>query len=450
VDRLDPSKGLEERLNAYRELLRQHPKLKGTIVMVMIVAPSRTDIAEYAALKKRLDHLLSDIALEFGERDWQPVDFIFRSVPLDAVMHYYQVADVAFIAPLRDGMNLVAKEYLASNPNGVLILSETAGAAEELQDAIQVDPTDIDSLVKGLYRALHLPKRELTRRARHLRQHIKTFTVQAWASSFIATLQRPTQAARAPLRNLTTRRARYVRAEYHQANKRLLLLDYDGVLREFVSDPQMASPSPQVRALLHRLGSNPANEVVIISGRSKHDLQEWFGDLPLALAAEHGAFFKRRDGKNWHRATSVDPAWQAEVKELFTDYVALTPGSRIEQKDAALVWHYRTASPFHAQKNLVGLRRQLKPLLKRYALSEKPGHKVLEVHPSDVNKGRAAQEWLLHDFDFVLAMGDDTTDEDMFKALPPGGHSIKVGFGPSAAQYRLSGVAEVLRFLETL
>jgi trehalose 6-phosphate synthase/phosphatase len=222
------------------------------------------------------------------------------------------------------------------------------------------------------------------------------------------------------------------------------------VLREFVSDPQMASPSPQVRALLHRLGSNPANEVVIISGRSKHDLQEWFGDLPLALAAEHGAFFKRRDGKNWHRATSVDPAWQAEVKELFTDYVALTPGSRIEQKDAALVWHYRTASPFHAQKNLVGLRRQLKPLLKRYALSEKPGHKVLEVHPSDVNKGRAAQEWLLHDFDFVLAMGDDTTDEDMFKALPPGGHSIKVGFGPSAAQYRLSGVPEVLRFLETL
>ena len=450
VDRLDPSKGLEERLSAYRQLLREHPELHKKIVLVMIVAPSRTDIKEYAELKKRLDRLLREIASQFGERNWQPVDFIYRAVPLDSVMQYYQIADIAFITPLRDGMNLVAKEYLASNPNGVLILSTTAGAAEELHDAIQVDPTDPDSLVEGLYRALYLPKRELRARANRMRWRLKRFTVQTWANSFITTLQRPAQAARTPIHNLTTRRSRYLRADYHRASRRLLLLDYDGTLREFVTDPKLASPSPQLTKLLRRLGSNPANEVVMISGRSRQDLLEWFGNLPLALAAEHGAFFRRAGGKNWHHTTSVDPAWQAEVKDVFTDYLALTPGAIIEQKDAALVWHYRAASPFHAQKNLVAMRRQLKPVLKRYGLSEKQGHKMIEVHPSDVSKGRAAQEWVLHDFDFVLAIGDDATDEDMFNALPPGGYSIKVGFGSSAARYRLTGVPDVLRLLDSL
>jgi trehalose 6-phosphate synthase/phosphatase len=388
--------------------------------------------------------------MEFGERDWQPVDFIYRSVPLESVMQYYRLADVAFITPLRDGMNLVAKEYLASNPGGALILSETAGAAEELRDAIQVDASDIDSLVDGLYRALRLPKNELRQRTQRMQRYLKKFTVQAWADNFVATLRRPAEVARAPLHNLTARRARYLRADYHRANKRLLLLDYDGVLREFVNDPGRAAPSPQTLKLLKRLGKNPANEVVIISGRSRADLAGWFGKLPLALAAEHGAFFRRHGGKNWHHTTSVDPAWKAEVKDVFTNYMALTPGTLIEQKDAALVWHYRAASPFQAQKNLVGLRRELKPILKRYHLSEQQGHKVLEVHPSDVNKGRVAQEWLVHDYDFVLAIGDDTTDEDTFRVLPPGGYSIKVGFGPSAARFRLNGVPDVLRLLESL
>jgi trehalose 6-phosphate synthase/phosphatase len=283
-----------------------------------------------------------------------------------------------------------------------------------------------------------------------MQRRIKKFTVQAWADSFLTTLQQSSEAVRTPTRSLTTRRARYLRSSYHHANKRLLLLDYDGVLRDFVSDPATARPSPQTVSLLRRLGRSPANEVVIVSGRGRQELKEWFGKLPIALAAEHGAFFRRHGGKNWHHTTSVDPAWQAEVKELFTDYMALTPGSRIEQKDAALVWHYRTASPFHAQKNLVGLRRQLKPILERYRLSETLGNKVLEVHPSDVNKGRVVQEWLSGDYDFVLAIGDDTTDENMFRALPPGGYSIKVGSGPTAASFRLRGVQDVLRFLSSL
>ncbi len=452
VDRLDPSKGLIERLQAYYELLKRNPKLRGTITMIMIVAPSRTDISEYKALKQKLDKLLADITADFSTKDWQPVDFKYESVPLEMVMLYYHLADIAFIAPLRDGMNLVAKEFLASKPknNGVLILSETAGAAEELRDAIQVNPHHPETLVKGLRQALYLPKRDLRLRATRMQHHIKEFTVQAWATSFMDTLQQPLSVAQIPTHALSEKRIAELQSSYQQATKRLLLLDYDGVLREFVKDPAAAKPTAQLLKLLKSLGDEPANEVVIISGRSKQDLASWFGDLSLALAAEHGAFFRRKGGKNWHRTTQGDPAWYNQVKDLFNYYTVAVPGSLVEQKDTALVWHYRAASPYHAQKNLVAIRRLLKPILKRYKLIAKDGHKVLEVHPRDISKGRAAQEWLIHDHDFILAMGDDVTDEDMFKALPPSSYSVKVGRGQTAANYRLKNVNEVIHLLKKL
>lgn len=452
VDRLDPSKGLIERLQAYYELLKRNPKLHGTITMIMIVAPSRTDIREYKALKQKLDTLLADITEQFATGTWQPVDFKYESVPLEMVMLYYRLADIAFIAPLRDGMNLVAKEFLASKPdnNGVLILSETAGAAEELRDAIQVNPHRPETLVKGLRQALNLPKRDLKLRASRMQRHIKEFTVQAWATNFMDTLQQPLSTATIPTRTLSEKRIAELHSAYKQAGKRLLLLDYDGVLREFVKDPAAAKPTAQLHKLLKKLGDNPNNDVLIISGRSKQDLAAWFGDLPLALAAEHGAFFRRKGGKNWHRTTQIDPAWYNQVKDLFSYYSVAVPGSLVEQKDTAVVWHYRGASPYHAQKNLVAIRRLLKPILKRYKLTAKDGHKVLEVHPSDISKGRVAQEWLIHDHDFVLAIGDDVTDEDMFKAVPPDSYSIKVGRGQTAAHYRLKNVSEVISLLKKL
>jgi trehalose 6-phosphate synthase/phosphatase len=464
VDRLDPSKGLVERLEAYRSLLRQNPHLHGRVVMVMVVSPSRTDVREYQRLKERLDALLAEIDAEFGRGTggtngsahasadsggrstetgiqtdaWQPVDYKYETLPLETVMLYYQLADVAFITPLRDGMNLVAKEYLASKPGGALVLSQTAGAAEELRDAIQVDPGQPWTLVRGLKQALTLPKQELQVRARRMRQHIGKHTVQHWATNFIDTLQRPPQAVQRALpRPLTARRSAALVGAYCKAAKRLILLDYDGTLREFVNDPMAAKPTSELRRVLRRLGENPANEVVLVSGRSKENLAEWFGDLPVALAAEHGAFFRRRGGKNWHRNSQIAPGWQQPITDLFMDHTATTPGAFVEQKNAAVVWHYRAARPYDAQKSLVAIRRQLKPLLAQYGLLMKAGNKVLEVHAADISKGRVAQEWLIHDHDFVLTIGDDTTDEDMFTALSPAAYSIKVGLGTTAARFRL-------------
>ncbi len=448
VDRLDPSKGLLERVSTYRQLLRHNKGLHGKVVMIMIVAPSRTDVRSYQTLKLELEALVANVTADFATRDWQPIDFIYRAVPLEEVMKYYQIADVAFIAPLRDGMNLVAKEFLASKTrnNGVLILSKTTGAAKELRDAIQVDPTKPRSLIYGLKRALAFPNSELHDRTKHMRQHIKQFNVQRWAATFINTLQQPIHVHPA-VHPLTEGHSASLAAAYNRANKRLLLLDYDGVLHEFVTDPAAAVPTKEVMSMLRRLSNNPANDIVIISGRSKQNLDAWFGKLHVALAAEHGAFFRRAGSKNWHRTSTTTLRWQKPVKTLFDAYARITPGALVEQKNTGIAWHYRATEPYDSQKNLVAIRRLLKPLLNQFNLVIQEGSKVLEVHPAAINKGRIAQEWLLQDYDFVLAMGDDQTDEDTFSAMPAGAYSIKVGRGQTAARFRLKGVSEALALL---
>jgi len=453
VDRLDPSKGLVERMQAYQRLLRQNPDLCGHVTMVMIVAPSRTDVSEYKKLKARLDELLAEITDEFATKTWHPIDFMYEVVPLERVMEYYLIADVAFIAPLRDGMNLVAKEFIASQSQkrGVLVLSETAGAAEELKDAIQVNPAKPHSVVSGLKRALELPAAELQRRTIRMQKHLRTFTVQNWADTFIDSLQKPRAAT--PGRVVKTLSVIWRRAmlrDYRKAGKRLLIFDYDGTLAPIVQRPEDAVPSEKLLKSLQRLARNNKNEVVVISGRDRQTLQSWLGDLPIALAAEHGAFFRRKGGKNWHRTSSVDSDWKRPVLQLFERYAAKTPGTMIEQKEWALVWHYRTASAYTAQKNLVHLKRLLKPVAAQYGLSVKEGKKILEVHPADVNKGKIAREWLIHDHDFILSMGDDVTDEDMFAVMPPQAYSVKIGRGPTYARFRLKNVEEVHELLAKL
>lgn len=449
VDRLDPTKGLVERLKAFQALLRQHPKWQENVTMTMIVAPSRTDIAAYQTLKLKLDKVLREINAEFATPRWKPVDFIYESVPLDRVMLYYQVADVAFVAPLRDGMNLVAKEYIASKRrnNGVLVLSETAGAAEELHDAILVNPQRMRTMVDGLAQALDMPRRELRARARSMQEHIQEFTVQKWAENFMNVLQRPRALGPERTRTLTKQMEDSMARAYHRAKRRLLLLDYDGVLRRFARNPADAIPSRQLTTLLQRLSSDPANDIVIISGREKTDLLKWFGDLPIALAAEHGILFRRRGGKNWHKTIANSREWKAEILQIFQYYAELTPGARVESKEWSVAWHYRAASPYYAQKHLVALRRLLKPYLSQYGLKLEEGHMVLEVRPVTASKGRVAREWLIHDHDFVLAAGDDVTDEDMFEAMPPSAYSIKVGRGRTLAHYRVKNVGDVLALL---
>lgn len=451
VDRLDPSKGLVERLKAYRLFLREYPKLGRKTIFVMVAAPSRTDVAAYKNLAKRLDQLVADINKEFSTDKWQPIDYINRTVPFEEVTALFQIADVAFIAPLRDGMNLAAKEFVASaHKNSVLILSETAGASQELHDALIVNPRKPETVVDALHQSLTMRRRELRKRLKRMKQYLKDNTVQTWAMHFVDTLQKPI-ATPAPLtRSLSPKYEVLMDEEFATSRRRLLLLDYDGSLVPFNGDYRQATPPESVMKLLDDLGSNPKNDVVVISGRSADDLGEWFGDLPINLVAEHGASFKRANGKNWRTYEKTDPIWKELLRPVLEKYAALTPGARVEEKEFSLVWHYRAAPPYYAQKYLVIIKRALAPFLKSHGLQILKGNKVIEIKNPDITKGRAAKFWLNRDYDFVLGIGDDATDEELFLALPETAYSIKVGRGRTVAKYRLTSYRDTIKVLKRL
>jgi trehalose 6-phosphate synthase/phosphatase len=451
VDRLDPSKGLIERLKAYKTFLERNPKQRGKIVFAMVAAPSRTSISSYKNLAKRLGRLVEDINYTFGTPDWKPVDYMNEAKPFEEVTALFRIADVAFIAPLRDGMNLAAKEFVASNGGrGVLILSETAGAAEELQDALIVDPSRPETLVEALEQALSMRKRELRSRLKHMRQLTATNTVHDWAKTFVDTLRQPVPGTPHITRTLSKRLRSLLLSQHDMARKRLLLLDYDGSLVPFTDDYKSTKPPKSLLALLESLGKTPRTDVVLISGRSSEDLGKWFGHLPINLVAEHGATTKKAGNKTWKVIERENSDWRPLLQPALERYAKLTPGAKIEVKPHSLVWHYRAASPYQAQKYTVIIKRTLRPFLKTHGLEILQGNKVLEIKNPKISKGAAAEVWFSKDYDFTLAIGDDATDEELFAALPMYANSIKVGRGRTAAHFRVESYKDILSLLKKM
>jgi trehalose 6-phosphate synthase/phosphatase len=451
VDRLDPSKGLVERLEAYRTFLELEPKLRGKLVFSMVAAPSRTDVAAYRNLARRLRSLVNEINAAYGTAKWQPVDYMNFTVPFEEVTALLQIADVAFIAPLRDGMNLVAKEFVASTrKGGVLILSQTAGAAHELPDAILVNPRSQEELVDALQQALTMRRRELRGRLKRMQQQLAANTVNDWAASFVETLQQPVPGTPAITRAMRGKSRSRLLDDYRQAKKRLLFLDYDGSLVPFTENYKAAKPPKPLLSLLEALSADSRNDIVLISGRAPAELKQWFGGLPISLVAEHGAAIKKAGNKSWKTIEKVDTEWKKLLKPALEKYAAMTPKARVEVKPHSLVWHYRASPPYYAQKNAVIIKRVFKPLLNNYGLQLVQGNKILEIKNPLISKGVAAGYWLGRDYDFMLSIGDDATDEELFAVLPESVYSIKVGHGRTAARFRLPNSAEAVKLLRTL
>lgn len=448
VDRLDPTKGLYERLHAYQQLLASNPRLKRKVVFVMLAVPSRTEIPAYQELKKRVEALVISINQRYGSTLWQPVEYLYQSMPFEQLSALYRRADVAFIAPLKDGMNLVAKEYVASKHgrDGVLVLSSTAGAAEELKGAIMVDPTEPNSLVRGLKRALVMPRTELRKRLRSMQEHLAVATVQMWAHTFIDDLRHPLTNVRLTKRLTADQYAKLI-AAFKTAKYPLLLLDYDGTLAPIVARPEDAAPTPELLTLLRRLAKR-AN-VVILSGRSRNDLERWLGNLPVTLVAEHGAATRGKSTKGWVPAPGLSTDWRQNVLKLLKKAEKAVPGSHVEQKTWALVWHYRQAAAYRAEAQLAVLRTRLRMLQMHHDFKVKNGKKIVEISPAAISKGQAAAN-LAAGHDFVLAAGDDTTDEDMLRAVPSSAWTIKIGRGSTAARHRLPSPSQLLELLNKL
>jgi len=452
VDRMDPSKGLRRRLRAYRNLLETHPRYRGKVVFALVAAPSRTEIPAYQSLAKDLDALVADINSKYGTPKWQPVDYMNEAKPFEEVSALFQVADVAFIAPLRDGMNLAAKEFVASNHGkGVLILSETAGAAEELRDgALLVKPNQPESMVNALDQALTMSRRELRRRLKQMRQVLSINTVNIWAKTFVDTLQAPVPGTkRLRTSALKGRWDVALRVDYARAYKRLLLFDYDGTLVPFKEDYNSAQPPQKLIETLTKLAADEHNDLVLVSGRTSKDLDAWFGKLPIGIVAEHGATYKKA-GTKWQTVENAEADWQKTVKPELEKYAALTPKARVETKPHTLVWHYRASPPYYAQKYIAIIKRALKPMLRAHGLQLFQGNKILEIKNPNINKGVAIERWVRPAYDFILAIGDDYTDEQLFAALRESAYTIKVGRGRTNARFRLADAKAVNHLLRSL
>lgn len=449
VDRLDPTKGFLQRLNAYETFLSDTPEMHGKVVMLMLAVPSRGEIEAYKDLKLKVEKKVKSINKTYGYASWNPIEYMYKSVNFEQLNALYQSADVAFVAPIRDGMNLVAKEYVASQSTdkGILILSETAGAAQELRDALLVNPAKQKTLVNALKTAITMPRKELKKRVKSMQDTVSLNTVQDWAGNFMTTLNKPIPMAQTP--TLTPIRTANLIRNIESAERRLFVFDYDGVLTPFKNDPSQAAPTAATISALKHLAKQQHTDVAIVSGRSQHDLDEWLGHLPLTMVAEHGAIIRRRD-EEWEELAEASSAWKRILKPSLQKHAADTPGAFVEEKACSLVWHYRNAQPYYAQKNIAILKAALKPFLKQYGLQLYMGNKILEIKRPDITKGKAVKKLLNKPYDVIIAFGDDYTDEDMFKALPRKAFTIKVGRGFSKARYRLKSSKQVLELLKKL
>lgn len=236
---------------------------------------------------------------------------------------------------------------------------------------------------------------------------------------------------------------------YQNAKHRLIMLDYDGTLVDIAATARDAKPTSQALELLAHLAADPSNTVVIISGRDHTTLETWLGHLPLSFVAEHGLYFKL-PGERWRPTRSLDQTWKSAVHHLMA--AAAIPGSSIEDKTLSLVWHYRMSDPEAADPAAAHLMAALQPLAAAQGLKIMPGRKIIEVLPDGIDKGVAAQHWLKKGhYDFILAAGDDVTDEDIFRILPSSAYKIKIGVpGPeSAAPAAVPDPATLRNFITT-
>ncbi|HEX8659841.1 MAG TPA: bifunctional alpha,alpha-trehalose-phosphate synthase (UDP-forming)/trehalose-phosphatase [Hymenobacter sp.] len=454
IDRLDYTKGIAQRLRAFEQLLVRHPEWCGQVSLLMVVVPSRDQVAQYAALKEEIDELVGRINASFSSISWSPIHYFYRSFPFEELAALYRLADVALVTPVRDGMNLVAKEFVASKPDqcGVLILSERAGAAVELSDALIINPTDLNQLVEALHEGLMMPEEEQAVRMTNMQALVQQYDVFAWTKLFMdrlaySKIKQHTLATNA----LDEDVVKELVHDYQGASRRLLLLDYDGTLVGFRTNPQQAAPDPELRELLRALATNPHNRVVIISGRDRTTLEQWLGDLPLDFVAEHGVWL-RRAGEEWRLFQELRADWKRELRPMLELYVRRTAGSFIEEKDYSLVWHYRRADAELGAMRARDLMSHLTFITSNTDLQVLEGNKIIEIKNNGINKGAAASRWLASEQpDFVLAVGDDRTDEDTFGAMPPEAYTVKVGGAPrSLARYSIAGSAEIRQLLHRL
>lgn len=450
VDRLDYTKGIPGRIRSYSEFLRRNPKYREKVTMILIVAPSRTEVETYSELLREIEELVGSTIGEHGTMGWVPIWFFYRSFGFEALVALYSAADVLLVTPIRDGMNLVAKEYVAARADekGMLVLSETAGAASELGEAVIVNANNIEEVANGIKSALEMPEEEQISRNTIMHKRLRHYNIEFWARDFLEKLDEiKKKQDRDSLIKINRQRLSDIKSSMVAAGKRLFLMDYDGTMADFRVKPGDAKPDAVLLGMLKKLSASEKNTVVILSGREKNTLEEWFGHLPIDLIAGHGMWI-RKANHEWEQLEILKADWKETLRPLLEMHTARTPGSFIEEKSYSLAWHYRRCEPELAAVRVNELKDALEDLTGNMNIGLLDGNKVIEIKDMTVNKSRAASIWLnAEDWKFIFSAGDDWSDEDMFSVLPEDAWSVKVGTGISEARYQVDTVEDIRNIL---
>ncbi|MFY0603482.1 MAG: bifunctional alpha,alpha-trehalose-phosphate synthase (UDP-forming)/trehalose-phosphatase [Flavobacteriaceae bacterium] len=453
IDRLDYTKGIPNRIRAFEYFLNRYPEYKEKVRLIMLAVPSRSNVPQYKKLKRETDELVGRINGQFATVNWTPIWYFYRSIPFDNLIDLYTSSEIALITPLRDGMNLVAKEYVATrtNDDGVLILSEMAGASKELHEALIINPNNFEEFSDTIKEALEMSKHEQATRMKSLQKRLKRYTVEKWSDEFmkslLATQKFHKTTSVVPLKEMLQKKEIQ---KFKSAKNRLIFLDYDGTLVGFKDDPQKASPDQELFKLLDSINESPNTTLVLVSGRDKETFTRWFDKKSYSLITDHGVWIKQQN-EDWKATAILKNTWMENIYPILENFVDNTPGTFIEEKKYSLAWHYRKADAELAQKRTIELNTVLTSLISNHELSVLLGNKVVEIKSSSIDKGKACTNFMLNkEYDYILAIGDDYTDEYMFEELPNSATTIKVGFIKTLAKYYVKSPKEVRAFLSKL
>lgn len=455
VDRLDYSKGILNRLQGYELFLKSNPQWHGKVFLNMIVVPSRTGVASYQKIKRRLDELVGSINGNYGNVNWTPIIYQYTSLPHKELIAQYRMSDVSLITPLRDGMNLVAKEYIASlnDQRGVLILSEFTGAAKELSESIIINPNNIKEIADAIADALSIPEEDQIKRNKRMQNRLKRYNVTKWANDFVDTMldisRVSSYTSKAKVLNDSV--TGQLLEQYDKAKNRIIIVNYDGTLVPLKERPGEARPSPELLQLLENINKTDKTDIIIISGRSKDELDVWLGKTPVNITAEHGTWVRETLSKDWRLFKPQSSEWKEEILPILEMYTDRLPGSFIEEREYSVSWHYHKADIEQSSFLSREVSDHLLSITTNIGVQVLHGNKVIEVSNSGINKGELGLYWLARkDYDFAMVMGAGWSDELLFQSMPSHAWTIKVGMLKTDARYVFKKQTEAIELLKRL
>ncbi|MCK8608839.1 bifunctional alpha,alpha-trehalose-phosphate synthase (UDP-forming)/trehalose-phosphatase [Agromyces sp. C10] len=447
VDRLDYTKGIRHRIKAFGELLRDGRLTVEEATLVQVASPSRERVDTYRQLRDEIELLVGRLNGDHSTLGHPAISYLHHGYPREEMAALYLAADVMLVTALRDGMNLVAKEYVACrfDDDGVLLLSEFTGASDELRQAILVNPHDIEGLKDAMVEATQMPKRERARRMRALRKRVKDNDVANWSATFLETLTGVGKIQPGVPDALRSAVARIAEVE-----RLLVALDFDGTLAPLVDRPEDARATERARAAIERMSQHEDTRVALVSGRALDSLKD-VASPPVAalLSGSHGVELQLDASGVTIDLRENELTRLEQLIDIVENAASAADGAWVERKPAGIALHTRKLGATAGAALQREARERVEQALP--GLATRTGKNVLEFAVRASDKGEAVTRLRQHaGADAVLYVGDDVTDEDAFATLEIDDVGVKVGQGKSLAAYRLRGPDDVAELLEVL